>query len=187
MSCLLFISKKMETKTIWNDFNEELYFFILKKVKNKTVANDIFQNTFLKIHKNRSSLQSDGKVKAWIFQIARHEIANYFNKELVYVENFNTENEIALENFQQICFFDRFINKLPQIYKETINEVYIKGEKQKDAAKVLGISLENLKARIRRAKCILKVNFNECCKYEIDRNGKLVGESNCSTCQDDFN
>jgi RNA polymerase sigma-70 factor (ECF subfamily) len=167
MSCLLFISKKMETKTIWNDFNEELYFFILKKVKNKTVANDIFQNTFLKIHKNRSSLQSDGKVKAWIFQIARHEI--------------------ALENFQQICFFDRFINKLPQIYKETINEVYIKGEKQKDAAKVLGISLENLKARIRRAKCILKVNFNECCKYEIDRNGKLVGESNCSTCQDDFN
>lgn len=60
--------------------------------------------------------------------------------------------------------------------------VYIKGLKQKDVAIELNISLENTKARIRRAKDILKQKFKECCKYEFDKAGKLTGESNCSVC-----
>ncbi|MEO0331433.1 MAG: RNA polymerase subunit sigma-70, partial [Bacteroidota bacterium] len=57
-----------------------------------------------------------------------------------------------------------------------------KGHKQKDVAKELEISLENTKARIRRAKGILKEKFKECCKYELDKKGKLIGEPNCSIC-----
>lgn len=173
----------METQKIWNNFNDELYFFILKKVKNKNATNDIFQNTFLKIHKNLSKLKKEEKIKTWIFQIARNEIANYFNKESVYVEQLNENKEIPLQKYQHICCFDKFIDDLPKIYREVIELVYIEGQKQKEAAKILEISLENVKARIRRAKGILKKNFNECCKYEFDKNGNLTGESNCSICK----
>ena len=74
------------------------------------------------------------------------------------------------------------INELPEIYKEVIELVYIDGKKQKDAAKHLGISLENVKARIRRAKDMLKKKFKECCKYESNKKGKLIGAPNCSKC-----
>jgi len=173
----------METQKIWDNFNDELYFFILKKVKNKNVTNDIFQNTFLKIHNNLSNLEKEEKARAWIFQIARNEIFNHFNKESVYVEKLGANKEISSENYEHICCFDKFINDLPEIYKQVIELIYIKGQKQKDVAKELEISLENVKARIKRAKDILKKKFNECCKYEFDKNGKLIGESNCSICR----
>ncbi len=172
----------METQKIWSDFNDELYFFILKKVKNRDAANDVFQNTFLKIHKNLSQLKKEEKVRAWIFQIARNEIATHFNEESIYVENLN--KEISLPEYQHICCFDKFIDDLPEIYRQAIELIYIKGQKQKDVAKELEISLENVKARIKRAKDILKERFNECCKYKFDKNGKLIGESNCSICKE---
>lgn len=176
---------KMETKKIWSDFNDELYFFILKKVKNRSAANDIFQNTFLKIHKNLSSVKDDKKIKSWIFQIARNETANYFNKESIYVEEFKTDSDKSLQEYQEICCLDRFINDLPKIYREVIELVYLKGHKQKDVGELLGISLESVKARLKRAKDILKKNFNACCKYEFNEKGNLVGDSNCAVCEKD--
>ncbi|MFB9057626.1 sigma-70 family RNA polymerase sigma factor [Mariniflexile ostreae] len=173
----------METQKIWDNFNDELYFFILRKVKDKDVTNDVFQNTFLKIHNNLSNLKKEEKARAWVFQIARNEIFNYFNKESAYVEKLDTNKEISSEKYEHICCFDKFINDLPEIYKQVIELIYIKGQKQKDVAKELEISLENVKVRIIRAKSILKKKFNECCKYELDKNGKLIGESNCSICR----
>lgn len=173
----------METQTIWDNFNDELYFFILKTTKNKDAANDIFQNTFFKIHKNLGRLEKDEKAKAWIFQIARNEIINHFNSESIYIEKFEITKEIPLQKYQHICCFDKFINDLPKIYRQVIELIYIKGLKQKEVALELRISLENVKVRIKRAKDILKKKFNECCNYEFDKNGKLIGESNCSVCK----
>lgn len=173
----------METQRIFNNFSEQLYFFILKKVRNKDIANDVFQNTFLKIHKNLSKLEKEEKAKAWVFQIARNEVINHFNKESVYVEKSDVNKGIPLQKYQYICCFDKFINDLPEIYRQVIELIYIKGLKQKDVVKELGISLENVKIRIKRAKDILKKKFNECCKYEFDKKGKLIGESNCSICK----
>ena len=173
----------MDTHKIISNFSDELYFFILKKVKKKDATNDIFQNTFLKIHKNLSKLNKEEKVKAWIFQICRNEIANHFKKESDYIPKLNISKEVSSQEYQYICCFDKFINELPEIYRQVIELIYISGLKQKDVANKLGISLENVKARIKRAKEILKKKFNECCKYEFNKNGKLIGESNCSICE----
>ncbi|MEM0517358.1 sigma-70 family RNA polymerase sigma factor [Aequorivita flava] len=173
----------METEKIWREFHEELYFFILKKVKNETSTSDIFQNTFLKVHKNLKQIQEEEKVKAWVFQIARNEIANYFKNESKYVAPVKERETIFSDKKDDYCCFDKFINDLPTIYKESVELVYIKGKKQDEAAKILAISLANLKARIRRSKDILKEKFSQCCKYEFDKNGDLVGEADCSNCK----
>jgi RNA polymerase sigma-70 factor (ECF subfamily) len=178
-----FLFLNMETQKIWKQFNDTLYFFILKKVKNENAANDIFQNTFLKIHNNLHQLKEEEKAKAWVFQIARNEIANHFKKESKYIAPIEEITEVNFERNEAYCCFDRFINDLPSIYKETVELVYIKGKKQDEAAKILEISLANVKARIRRSKDILKEKFSECCKYEFDKNGSLIGEPDCSSCK----
>ncbi|SRX75195.1 ECF RNA polymerase sigma factor SigM [Aequorivita antarctica] len=178
---MLFLN--METEKIWNRFNEELYFFILKKVKNENATSDIFQNTFLKIHKNLHQVKEEEKVKAWLFQIARNEIANHFKKESKYIAPIEEIEESGSEKNEAYCCFDRFINDLPTLYRETVELVYIKGKKQEEAAKILEISLANVKARIRRSKDILKEKFSQCCKYELDKQGNLIGEPDCSKCK----
>jgi len=172
----------METQKIWNRFNEEVYFFVLKKVKNETAANDIFQNTFLKIHKNLHQLKEEEKVKAWVFQITRNEIANHFKNESKYIAPIKENDTVISEKNEAYCCFDKFINDLPTIYREPVELVYLKGKKQQEAAEILNISLANVKARIRRSKDILKEKFSECCKYEFDKNGSLIGEPNCQKC-----
>ncbi|MEO9894516.1 sigma-70 family RNA polymerase sigma factor [Aurantibacter sp.] len=172
----------METQNIWNKYSNQLYLFILKRVKNTEVSNDIFQNTFFKIHKNLTKLKDEVKVKAWVYQIARNEIANHFNTKSNCVEKFDRDNNVASEEYEQICCFDEFINELPEKYKNVIELIYLEGKKQKDVSRILEISIENVKVRIRRAKDILKERFRACCKYEFDKGGKLVGEANCLVC-----
>ena len=172
----------MDTQELFSNLSDSVYFFILKRVKNKSIANDILQNTFFKIHKNLHQLKEEEKAKAWVFQIARNEIANYYNQEATYASSFTEEQQTDAESYQTVCCFNRFINELPHIYKQAIELVYIEGKKQYEAAEIIGTSLANIKARIRRAKTILKENFRACCKYEFDKNGNLVGEPDCAAC-----
>ena len=121
---LLFLN--METQQIWSDYSDGLYFFILKKVKDTNAANDIFQNTFLKIHKNLHQLKEEEKAKAWVFQIARNEINNFFKKETYFVPVFDEPDfPFSAEN-EGICCFDRFIKELPDIYRKPIELVYLR-------------------------------------------------------------
>ncbi|MEM1257134.1 MAG: sigma-70 family RNA polymerase sigma factor [Bacteroidota bacterium] len=173
----------MQTQEVYQTYGNMLYFFILKKVKDKEVASDILQNSFLKIHKNLPQLKDAQKVRAWVYQIARNEVANYFDKEAHYA----SPNDIGVQtnetNMSNCCCFDRFIDELPKSHKEVIQLVYVKGEKQHQVAKSLGLSLPNVKAIIRKSKALLKEQFITCCNYTLNSKGKLVGEVDCAHCE----
>ncbi len=173
----------MNSQEIYRVHGQEVYLFILKKVKNNHIANDVFQSSFLKIHKHIQQLKEVSKVRAWAFQIARNEIANYFNQEMVYDTAVVSEVSPADESSIEICCFDRFIDELPELYNEVIQLTYVSGKKQEEVAEILSITVSNVKARIRRSKVILKEKFQNCCKYEINTNGKLVGTPNCAVCK----
>ena len=156
---------KIESADIWRKHHSEIYFFVLKKVKDEEATREIIQNVFLKIHQNIASLKDRTKVRAWVFTIVRNEISNHYN--------------LAAKTIP-IPSYDRFVTNLPKQYKEVVQLVYLKGQTQNQAAQVLNISLANVKARIRRAKSLLVHNFNACCKFELNNEGKLIGDSNCS-------
>ena len=173
---------KMETTAIWESFNSEIYFFTLKKVKDTDITNEVIQNSFLKIHQSIGTLKDPNKIKAWVFQIVRNEIANHFNERSKSDLSPKVEIFTSSNGYTDLCCLDRFINSLPEQYKEVVDLVYLKGKTQIEAAELIGIGLANVKARIRRAKLILINNFNTCCKFQLNAEGKLVGDSNCSSC-----
>ncbi|WP_027377925.1 sigma-70 family RNA polymerase sigma factor [Kaistella palustris] len=172
----------MDTQTVWNNFNSELYFFILKKVKDKNAANDILQNSFLKIHHHISTLRNPEKIRAWVYQIVRNEIIDYLRRESAYSGEFNENKEALVENYDHACCFDQFLKDLPEKYRTVIDLLYVEGKKQQEVANLTGLSLENVKIRVKRAKNMLKKNFTECCKYQLDEKGNLTGEPNCAVC-----
>ena len=79
------------------------------------------------------------------------------------------------------------MNLLPEKYKESVELSEIKGNKHKEVAERLNISLPAAKSRILRGKEMIKQHFIDCCKFRLDDNGKLVGgdwpNENCDKCE----
>ncbi|WP_025761898.1 sigma-70 family RNA polymerase sigma factor [Dyadobacter tibetensis] len=173
----------MNTEEIWKQYHLRLYAFVLKMVKQQEVAEDILQATFIKIHQKIGQLKDQNKLQSWVFQIARNEVYDHFKSRttILLPEELPISTEVEET---PLCCFDKFLDQLPEIYAAPMRLVYIDGRSQAEAAEELEISLANLKARIRRAKSTLKDQFAACCKFELNKNGKLIGEPNCSACSE---
>src|SRR4051812_21281355 len=71
----------MEAKaveTVWQEFHFRLYNFVLKQVNNPADADDILQEVFLRIHRGLGSLRVNSSLKAWVYQITRNAIIDYY-------------------------------------------------------------------------------------------------------------
>lgn len=171
----------MNTEKVWNEYSTELYLFILKRVNDSEIVNEVLQNTFLKVHLKLNTLKDIGKIRPWLYQIVRNEMALFFKNKGK--ERQPDDWSSIGESEMELCCFNRFIENLPKRFREPVELVYVKGKKQKEAAEELGISLPNVKARLYRAKEILKRNFIRCCKVQLDRKNKLISSTvECTTC-----
>lgn len=174
------------TQQIWDSLKESLFYFILKRVKDEDLSRDILQEVFIKIHLKLHQLNNPAKTKAWAFQIARNQIAEYFRKTRNTVALSELRKEQVSEDFESeeisFCCFENFVDELPPKYAHIITLINVEGKKQHEAAEELDISLANVKSRVYRAKEMLKQKFVECCQFNLDENGLLVGEQNCPRC-----
>ncbi|MEM9888193.1 MAG: sigma-70 family RNA polymerase sigma factor [Bacteroidota bacterium] len=173
----------MEVNQIWDTYRNEVYFFILKYLKNEDAADEVLQNSFLKVCLYLDSLRSPEKLRAWIFQITRNEIVNYTKQSAKQDKLQSLDLAEDEETYHNICCLGRFVKQLPNTYKQTIELLYFEGKKQHEVSEILGISLANVKARARRGRAILKQNLQNCCQYELNKNGDLIGESDCAYCE----
>src|SRR5688500_448783 len=87
----------MKTQVInnWGIFQNELHSFVFKRVKDKAASDDIVQDVFLKVYGKMDQLKKSEKLTAWIYQITRNTITDYFrqkNKVICFYE-FDWESE----------------------------------------------------------------------------------------------
>ena len=67
---------------IYEAYADRLYSFVLKQLKNRSLTQDIVQDTFLRLWDNRNQLNSFGNLQAFIFTIAKHQVIDYFRKQV---------------------------------------------------------------------------------------------------------
>ncbi|MGI9534560.1 MAG: RNA polymerase sigma factor SigZ [Thermodesulfobacteriota bacterium] len=188
-----------KTEEIWNSFNQKLYSFILRRVGSRVEAEDILQEVFLKIHTNIDGLNSVEKLPAWVYRITRNTIIDYYRKK-------GRVNDVEFNDYMEPQEFPgkgngygeikgcltSFVNLLPEKYRESVELSEIRGVKQKEVAERLNISLPAAKSRILRGKEMIKQHFIVCCKFKLDKKGKLIGGdwpnencNECDTCSDE--
>jgi len=175
----------MNTEQIWKTFNQELLGFINSRVNNKNTAEDILQDVFVKIHLNAKHLTEETKLQSWLYQITRNAIIDFYRKKKLPVST-NLTAEIPEENKNESlldfcnCLLP-FVHQLPEKEKDAILKTELGNLSQKEYAKNLGINYSTLKSRIQRAKLKLKDSFVSCCKFKLDKNGRInPAENECS-------
>ena len=178
----------MTTKEVWTIYAEDLRRFILSKVKDVTITDDILQDTFIKVHTKLHTLKETGKLKPWVFAIARYTILDYFKtSKLTYtseVIDIAAEVEIGEHN-EQDCMRG-ILKKLPKKYRDPLFLSDIKGMKHQAIAERLKLPLSTVKSQIQRARKQIAKGFMDCCGYVMNDQGPLVGEiqdkADCKVC-----
>jgi RNA polymerase sigma-70 factor (ECF subfamily) len=183
----------VSTDQVWDNFTIQLRRFIGNRVRSESDAQDILQEVFIKIHRGIDKLEDQLKLQAWVYQITRNAIIDYYRKSDETVEATDELPELATEQSNEdeiesevAAWLRPMMEDLPEKYREALQLTEIQGLTQKELAELLNISISGAKSRVQRAREKLKGVLLECCHVEVDRRGKVVDweskEPDCRYC-----
>ena len=160
------------------DLRKNLKLFIYSKVNNEELAEDILHDVFLKAHSGIGKLNDSLKLNAWIYQIARNAVIDYYRskKQTIALRDIDIadENSDSSPSKKLEPTVKAFLKNLPSKYREALILTDYKGIKQTELAKRLNLSVSAVKSRVQRARKMLKEMFLECCHFEFDKFGTIV-------------
>ena len=122
--------------------------------------------------------------------IARNTVNDYFrqNKRTVPLETEQSveDDELLIDDHRPEDCLPGIIKNLPKKYRYPLFLSDIKGKKQADIAAELELPLATVKSQIQRARKLVKQSYIDCCDYELNEEGHLVGEpkdrEDCTMC-----
>lgn len=162
------------------EFAPRLRTFIRRRVRNDTIADDLAQETLLKVYRSRATLRDDTKLEAWLYQIARGTIIDHYRRqrpqeELAVTLAGETPDEVAALRASVVASMQRFLEELPEVYREPVRLAELQGLPLARIALRLNLTLSAVKSRVRRGRAMLKKKLQDCCRFEFDRLGQVIG------------
>ena len=176
----------MDLLGIHDQYYHRVRKFILASVRDESVADDLAQETFIKIQRRLDTLRDRSKISSWIFRIAYHLCQDHFRG----LKNSSTQEEIheGLVNLQETplqkkleqeemsrCVQDQ-LNLLPESMRSVLIFADVMDFTHQEIADILGLTVENAKVRLHRARKKLKAILGEKCTFEVDERNVLICE-----------
>ena len=161
------LDKPAQFEDIVTEYQRDLINFHYRFVNNRMEAEDLAQDTFIKAYKKFHTLQNPGKLKSWLFQIARNTVIDFFrknkNREIAIdnqiIENFaqttTAEFQDKMANLEVSKELERCIGQLIKEDRAIIKLLYYDGFSYKEISELLSINQNTLKSRLHRARKIL--------------------------------
>jgi RNA polymerase sigma-70 factor (ECF subfamily) len=162
------------------EFATKLRAFIRARVPDDATADDLTQETLLKVYRSRASLRDGDRLEAWLYRIARRALIDYYRKRLPSEQlpaSLKGESEDELSSIRNAVLIStiRYMEELPDAYRVPLQLSELEGFSMAKIAPRLGLSLTAVKSRIRRGRQMLKKRLQDCCHFEFDQRGKVIG------------
>jgi len=166
------------TEAIWHEFNAGLKQFIRGRVPDEYSAEDILQDVFLKIHTHIDTLHERENLPAWVYQITRNAIYDYYRarqvdalpQEMPYLPDDPFDDIVA----ELVPCVRGMVESLPGNYRQALFLTEFEGMSQKELSEQLGLSFSGAKSRVQRAREKVKNMLLDCCHFELDRRGHII-------------
>lgn len=167
--------QKSKFEEIYQTYKKVIYFIALKYLKNEKLAEEAVQEIFFKVFCNIEKIVSleSNKTKGYLMEIARNTAIDIYRKERVRfaeikideMPSYDIEDDFCLEKIiikkeisKQIL---SSMNNLKELDRKILRLTYIEEKSEKEVAEALGLSYENTRARISRARKKLKTSLSE--------------------------
>ena len=181
------------TLDIWMTFSQPLRTYIYKRVANPDDADDILQEVFVRIHTRIDTLRDEERLPAWLYRIAKNALIDHYRTRrhfIVIPETFEIEDgpveiDVASKLAERMPVM--VMRCLPEKYGQALLLADLEGMTQKELAERLGLSLSGAKARVQRARRLLRAAMMKCCQFEFDRRGRVIAYASrsCRPCTSD--
>ena len=185
-------SQKDTTEQIWREFSERLRQFVRSRVKSSADVDDILQTVFLRIHEGVDQLRIVDRMESWMFQITRNAVTDHFRKGRAVEDDGRSEIDVPASfaeqnlNCEVASCVSALIDHLPKDQRRAVTLFEIEGVSQAKIAEMESISLSGAKSRIQRGRQNLETMLHECCRFQFDLRGNILGyESARSDCNAD--
>ncbi|MBE0690503.1 MAG: RNA polymerase sigma factor SigZ [Anaerolineae bacterium] len=176
-------------EAVWDTFNTPLARFIRKRVPDRQAADDLLQDVYIKMHTNLDGLRDNGRLRAWVYQIARNAVYDYYRslkpavpllEDVPQPAADDATDEIAERLSRSVR---EMVAALPEPYREALILTEFHGLTQKQLAEQLGISVSGAKSRVQRGRKLLREMLFACCHFQFDRLGKVIDyHPHCHCC-----
>ena len=151
---------EFDSKKLIDKYSDKIYLMALKHLKNIEDAEDIVQNVFIKYIdyiKSGRVFKDESHEYRWIAKVTKNMCYNELNsarkrKNIPLIQIFTTEDNNVLLNTD--LFFA--IDKLKEKYKIVLELHYLYDLRISDIARILNISEDNVKTRLKRGRDTIK-------------------------------
>ena len=170
------------------EFAGRLRVFIRRRVPDEATADDLTQETLLKVFRSRATLPDAQRLEAWLYRIARNTLIDYYRRRRPAAELPPSLAEEPAEGPDELRLavlrtMQRFLAEMPATYREPVRLAELEGLPLAKIALRLNLSLSAVKARVRRGRAMLKKKLQDCCRFEFDRMGKVIGWESRKSCR----
>jgi len=162
------------------EFSARLRAFVRRRVRDDATADDLTQETLLKVFRSREALRDGQRLEAWLYRIARRTLSDHYRRarpseQIPAAITAEPPDEIAGLRQAVLVSTRRFLEDLPVAYREPVRLAELEGLPLAKIALRLELSLTAVKSRVRRGRAMLKKKLQDCCRFEFDRHGKIIG------------
>lgn len=168
--------------------------YISRLVRDTNIADDLTQETFLRVHQHLGKLKDAAAVEAWLYRIATNVCYDRFRRrehrepalpllspdedggDTVAEEDALRPDQLLEQREMSDCVL-RFLVELPSAHRHVLLLHDLQGYTDPEIAQMLGLSLQNVKIRLHRARVRLRAALAEGCRLSCDDRGVFICES----------
>ena len=146
---------------------------IWRKIEDFHIAEEITQDTFIQVYKKLGTLEDPNRFEGWLYVIANRRCINWIRRNKAKTDRLNiqsleaTRPEVVEEAFyahymshqreventqHRQNLAKRLLQQLPESERTVVTLYYLGNMKAKEISKFLGVSVNTIKSRLRRAR-----------------------------------
>lgn len=144
---------------IYELYFQKIYKFIYYRVGHKHTAEDLTEEVFLKAHLKIASLSQARLLEAWLYQIARNLVTDYYRQKKQTVDLAEVENTLEYEtnlvdlvnlHYQQAILL-KLLKELGADQQQVLKMKFLEDLDTAEIAEILGKSESNIRVLQHRA------------------------------------
>lgn len=150
-------------RILYEEYAPRIFAFLCRKLNEPVLAEDMVQEVFVKVWKNRESLNEFKSTKAYLFTAANNIAIDYFRKKKMDSVDIDDYENAAFYRFEQD--FDipehikKAIDKLTPMQRNVFYLSRFEGMKHAEISEILNISKRTVENHISRALLTLRKNL----------------------------